>query len=85
MTFVYRLSFDFPFLLLSVNCVALGHYLKAINDGVLPKITWPNWLPNQLRQLILKMLRFDPNERCKISEVCSSLMEIPHVSGKLTD
>ena len=69
---------------LSVNGTPLGTYLKVTDNGILPEIKWPVWLSEDFKQLILKMIRYEPRERCKISEVCQVLRKIRLDSGKLT-
>ena len=67
---------------LLVKGLALGVYLQA-HDGILPEIKWPTWLSEDCKQLILKMICYDPRERCNISEVCEGLRRIRLNSGKL--
>ena len=62
----------------------LGTYLRVKKDGVLPEIKFPEWLSADCKQLILKMIRYEPSARCKISEVCQVLRKIRLDSGKLT-
>ena len=63
--------------------LALGVYLQA-HDGTLPEIQWPTWLSEQWKHLILKMICYEPRERCEISEVREGLRKIRLDPGKLT-
>ena len=74
----------FCFSSLSVDGTPLGTYLRVKKDGVLPEIKFPERLSADCKQLILKMIRYEPRERCKISEVCQVLRKIRLDSGKLT-
>ena len=68
-----------------VNGVPLGYYLQSRDDRNLPEITWPQWLPEGCKELILRMLHFNPRERCQIEEVCRCLRDVQCASGKRTD
>ena len=82
MIFLYKLlSADFVFSSLSVNGTPLGTYLKVTDNGILPEIKWPVWLSEDFKQLILKMIRYEPRERCKISEVHQVLIIIIIIIG----
>ena len=83
MIFLYKLlPANFVFIL-SVKGLPLGVYLQA-HDGILPEIKWPTWLSEDCKKLILKMIRYEPGERCSISQVCEGLREIRLDSGKLS-